>query len=46
MSSASQGGSCSVAAIGAATATGAAVTGTYAVCAAGLFALGGGALAA
>ncbi|MFF2078604.1 AsnC family protein [Kitasatospora sp. NPDC058162] len=37
---------CSTAAIGAATATGAAATSTYAVCAVGLFALGGGALAA
>ncbi|MDH6709118.1 hypothetical protein P3T27_005864 [Kitasatospora sp. MAA19] len=37
---------CSTAAIGAATATGAAVTGTYTVCAIGLFVLGGGALAA
>ncbi|MBD0692448.1 hypothetical protein [Streptomyces sp. CBMA123] len=37
---------CCAAAIGAATAIGAAVTGTYAVCAAGLFTLGGGALAA
>ncbi|MER7772393.1 hypothetical protein, partial [Kitasatospora sp. NPDC096140] len=37
---------CCAAAIGAATAIGAAATGTYAVCAAGLFALGGGALAA
>ncbi|MEU4587768.1 hypothetical protein AB0F92_37910 [Kitasatospora aureofaciens] len=37
---------CSTAAIGAATATGAAVASSYALCAVGLFALGGGALAA
>ncbi|MFF2142187.1 hypothetical protein [Kitasatospora sp. NPDC058190] len=37
---------CSTSAIGTATATGAAVASTYALCAVGLFALGGGALAA